>query len=135
MGNTYFVPRNVKGEGRILYIFTMKSFIFTLVAGLIGMGVWFLISSLLSIDNIVAMIICIAAFASIGYLIGALKIPDSPIMGPFRKAGGENISDIIFRFFTFFGRKKIYIYNLDRKNSITKEMNLEKGEEKNRWSI
>ena len=87
MGNTYFVPRNVKGESRILYIFTIKSFIFTLVFGIVGLVVWSLISNLLGIDNLVATVVCIGAFAGVGYLIGSLKIPDSPIMGKFRKAG------------------------------------------------
>ncbi|MFR3155991.1 MAG: hypothetical protein ACLTON_03455 [Christensenellales bacterium] len=49
-----------------------------------------------------------------GYIIGALKIPDSKFMGPFRKAGGEYLSDIIFRAITFKKRKKIYLYNLKR---------------------
>ena len=47
-----------------------------------------------------------------GYAIGALKIPDSKLMGPFRKAGGEYLSEIILRAITFKRRKKIYIYNL-----------------------
>lgn len=130
MGNTYFVPRNVKGESRILYIFTMKSFIFTLVAGIIGLLVWMLIKVITGIENLVAMLICIGIFAGIGYLIGALKIPDSPLMGPFRKAGGEYVNDIIGRFFTFRFRKKIYLYNYNRANSVTKEMQADKKEEK-----
>lgn len=130
MGNSYFVPRNVKGESRILYIFTMKSFVFTLAFGVVGFLIWTIISSLLSIDNLVAMIICIAIFAAIGYVIGALKIPDSPLMGVFRKAGGEYLSDIISRAITFKGRKKIYIYNYSREKSITTEMQEPKKEGK-----
>lgn len=126
MGNSYFVPRNVKGESRILYIFNTKSFIFTLVFGLVGAGFWMIVSGLIGIDSLVAMIICILIFAVIGYLIGALKIPDSPLVGKFRKAGGEYVSDIIWRFITFKRRKKIYIYNYDRKKNITKEMQTDK---------
>ena len=33
---TYYIPRNVKGETRILYIFTVKSLITTAVGALIG---------------------------------------------------------------------------------------------------
>ena len=36
MGKSYFVPRKVKGESRILYIFSMKSFITTAIFGSIG---------------------------------------------------------------------------------------------------
>ena len=34
---TYNVPRNVKGEGRILFIFSTKSIIYTAVGGTIGL--------------------------------------------------------------------------------------------------
>ena len=33
---TYYIPRNVKGESRILYIFSVKSLITTLIGGAIG---------------------------------------------------------------------------------------------------
>ena len=61
-----------------------------------------------------AGLIITGLFGGAGYVIGALKIPDSKIMGPFRKAGGEYLSDIIFRAITFKKRKKIYLYNLNR---------------------
>ena len=41
MGGTYFVPRSVKGESRILLIFSVKSFIMTLFTGLFGVLIWF----------------------------------------------------------------------------------------------
>ncbi len=111
MGRSYFVPRSVKGESRILYIFSIKSFAFTLVFGLIGAGIWYFLSSFITL---VPGLILTGVFGTIGYVIGAAKIPDVPFMGPFRKAGGENVSDIIFRFITFKSKKKIYIYNLNR---------------------
>ena len=39
MGKSYFVPRNVKGETRLLAVFSVKSFAFTAVFGLIGGGI------------------------------------------------------------------------------------------------
>lgn len=58
MGRSYFVPRSVKGEGRILYIFTMKSFIVTLMFGLVGAGVWYLLSSVgVTIGTVTGLII------------------------------------------------------------------------------
>ena len=107
----------------------MKSFIFTLAFGVFGVLVWFGLNLIIHIDSLVAMIIFIAAFAGVGFLIGALKIPDSPIMGVFRKAGGEYLSDIIFRAITFKRRKKRYIYNYNREKSITKEMKREQKED------
>lgn len=113
MGKSYFVPRNVKGETRLLVIFSVKSFAFTAVFGLIGGGIWYLCSLLFKMKMAPGIIITVI-FAAIGYVIGAAKIPDSPIMGPFQKAGGESISDIIVRFFSFKRRKKIYLYNYTR---------------------
>ena len=113
MGKSYFVPRNVKGESRILYIFTMKSFIYTLIFGLIGFFVGYIVGLLADISLIIKIII-IGIFGVIGYIIGAVKIPDSPAMGPLRKAGGEYLSDILFRIITFGSKKKIYVYNINR---------------------
>lgn len=112
MGRSYFVPRSVKGESRILYIFSIKSFISTVVVGLIGASIWY-VGGMFGLGLVGGLIITIA-FGVIGYILGAAKIPDVPIMGVFRKAGGEYLSDIIFRFLTFKSRKKIYVYNLKR---------------------
>ena len=43
---TYNLPRNVKGEGRILFIFTGKSMIWTVVAATIGLPFYFILSHL-----------------------------------------------------------------------------------------
>ncbi len=113
MGKSYFVPRSAKGETRILYIFTVKSFITTIISGLIGAGLWYLFDKLFQIPMVPGLILT-GIFGAIGFVIGAAKIPDSPIMGKFRKAGGETLLDIMIRFITFRKRKKIYIYNLNR---------------------
>ena len=39
---TYMIPRNTKGEGRILFIFSTKALIYTVVGGLIGMPFYYL---------------------------------------------------------------------------------------------
>ena len=113
MGRSYYVPRSVKGESRILIIFTLRSFVFTAVFGIVGFLIAELISNVIPM-GILAKVITAVVFGGIGYVIGAVKIPDSPIVGPFRKASGEYIYAIIWRFITFKGRKKIYIYNYDR---------------------
>ena len=113
MGGSYYVPRSVKGESRILYVFTIKSFAVTLAFGLVGVLFYFILASFMSI-SIVGAIIIIAIFAAIGYALSAVTIPDVPIMGPLRKAGGENIGAMIIRLISFRGRKKIYLYNYKR---------------------
>lgn len=107
MGKTYSVPRSVKGESRVLYIFSIKSLLFTIAFGFIGLILGYLLSAI-GIGS--ALIITTVVFAAIGFGIGALSIPDSPIVGNLRKAGGEPISDILFRTITFSKRKKLYIY-------------------------
>lgn len=114
MGGSYYVPRSVKGESRLLYIFTIKSFAVTLAFGLIGVLFYFLIKSFINI-SIIGAIIIIAIFAAIGYGLSAITIPDSPAMGPLRKAGGENIGAMIIRAMLFKRKKKIYLYNYKRK--------------------
>ena len=107
MGRTYTVPRSVKGESRILYIFTFKSMITTLIGAMVGF-IPFLFLSAIN-QGMVAMI-TVGGFAVVGYLIGTLTIPDTPVVGKLRKAGGEKITDIILRAITFKNRRKIYVY-------------------------
>ena len=42
---TYYIPRNYRGESRILYIFTVKSLITTGVGALFGSIFWILFRS------------------------------------------------------------------------------------------
>lgn len=84
MGKTYGVPRSAKGESRILYIFSVKSLLFTLGFGSIGLIVYYILS-MIGLGKV--GIVIGLAFAAIGYGLAELKIPDSPIMGKMRKAG------------------------------------------------
>ena len=111
---TYNLPRNVKGEGRILFIFTGKSMIYTVVAGGIGL-IFYLIFSAFGL-NMVGLIIT-ACFALIGFLIGTLKMPNLEKFNFTKKTGGENVDDIIKRAIKFKTKgKKIYIYKEEESN-------------------
>ena len=118
---TYYIPRNYKGETRLLYIFSIKSLITTALGGVIGL-VFFLIFSAIGLK--VIGVILMAIFAIIGYCVGALKIPTIVGLPITKKIGGESISDIIIRYFKFKKSRKIYTYidtvNTDVQN-ITKE--------------
>lgn len=107
MGRTYSVPRNVKGETRLLYIFSVKSLLFTIGFGIIGVILYFIFSI---IQLKMLGIVMVVLFALIGFGVGSLVIPDTPLVGNLRKAGGEAVSDILFRMLTFKKRKKIYLY-------------------------
>ena len=107
MGRTYNVPRSAKGETRILYVFTVKSLISTIVFAAIGLIPYALFAA---IGLTTAGIVSVVIFAAIGYAIMSLKIPDSQVVGKLRKAGGEQLGDILWRTITFSKRKKIYVY-------------------------
>lgn len=110
---TYNVPRNVKGEGRILFIFSTKSLITACVGGGIGL-VFYFIFKLLGLTMVGIVITLI--FALIGYAIGMFKIPDTNGFEITRKTGGENIDDIIKRYIKFKrNRKKLYVYTKEEK--------------------
>ena len=71
---TYEIPRNYKGEGRILYIFSTKALIYTSVGAGVGLVFYFLLRLLgFSIVGLVLTLV----FAVIGFAIGTLKVPES----------------------------------------------------------
>lgn len=110
---TYNLPRNVKGEGRILFIFSSKSLITTCIGGAIGL-VFYLIFKILGLTMVGVIITLI--FALIGYSIGMFKIPDTNGLEITRKTGGENIDDVIIRYIKFKkNTKKLYVYTKEEK--------------------
>ena len=112
---TYNIPRNVKGEGRILFIFSAKSLITTCVGGGIGLVIYFLLT-LVNL-NTIGMIIA-GIFAVIGYSIGMFKVPEANGFEITRKTGGENLDDIILRYIKFKNKeKKLYIYTKEEEKN------------------
>ncbi len=104
---TYYIPRNVKGETRILYIFTIKALITTMAGAMIGIIFYFIFSMLnLKIVGIVITII----LSLLGYGIGMIKIPTLAGLPITKKIGGDPLSEIILKFFKFRSNKKIYTY-------------------------
>lgn len=105
---TYNLPRSVKGEGRILFIFTGKSIIYTVIAGGIGLIFYFIFSAF---NLTMVGIVITAVFSLIGFIIGTFKVPDLAKFEFSKKTGGENIDDVIKRAIKFKTKgRKIYIY-------------------------
>ena len=116
---TYNLPRNVKGEGRILFIFSTKSLIYTLIGVAIGL-IFYMIFSLIGLKIIGIIIVLILGL--IGFGIGTFKVPETNAFEITKKTGGENIDDVIKRAIRFkMSRNKIYIYTKDEKTNLTKE--------------
>ena len=104
---TYYIPRNYKGETRILYIFSIKSLITTLIGAGIGLLFYFPLKILgFSTPGLVIL----GIWALIGYGVGAIKIPTIVGLPVTKKIGGEPLSDIIIRYFKFKKNRKIYTY-------------------------
>lgn len=104
---THYIPRNVKGEGRILYIFSVKSIITTAIFGAVGL-VFYYIFKLAGLGT-VGMIL-FAVFALLGFGVGTIKIPRITSIPFTKNVAGDSIDDIVIRYFKFRMNKKIYTY-------------------------
>lgn len=71
---TYEIPRNYKGEGRILYIFSTKALIYTCVGAGIGL-IFYVMFKILGLSMIGLIITVI--FGAIGFGIATLKVPET----------------------------------------------------------
>jgi len=109
---TYYIPRNYKGETRILYIFTVKSLITTAIGAGIGSIFYFILSAM---GMKFAGVIVMAIFALLGWISGALKIPTIISIPITRKIGGEPLGEIILRYIKFKRNRKIYTYTKEEK--------------------
>lgn len=103
---TYYIPRNLKGETRILTIFTTKGLIYTAIGLFVGLPLFFLAKAISGKTLVCAIIILITS--SIGYIIGSFKVPDNKTIKLFKNIGGENIDEVIKRYLQFKGKLKIF---------------------------
>jgi len=113
MERSYYIPSNkLKGENRILYIFTGKSLIYTLIGATIGILFYFLLSLL---GSKVAGIVILIILSLIGYGIGTIKMPTSGNTKLVKNVGGDSIDEIILHYIMFKKNKKVYSYAVPRK--------------------
>lgn len=114
---SYYIPRNYKGEGRILYIFSTKALIYTAVGVGIGLIFYFLFN-LLKLTTVGIIIAIFLGF--LGFVIGTFKVPEIKKFELSKKNAGENIDEVIKRWIKFKREKnKIYTYiTLDNKDNI-----------------
>lgn len=111
---TYNLPRNVKGENRILFIFSTKSLIYTVVSAGIGLLFYFIFKML---NLTMVGIVIVAIFALLGFGIGTLKVPEIAKFEFSKKTGGEAVDDVIKRAILFNTKgRKIYVYKEDNKD-------------------
>ena len=81
---TYQVPRDVKGEGRILLIFSKKAILYTII----GVGIGFIFQLIFSIIKLqIVGYILMGIFGVIGFIIGTFKMPDTTAFEITKKTG------------------------------------------------
>jgi hypothetical protein len=123
---SYYIPRNYKGEGRILYIFSTKAIIYTAVGVGIGLIFYFLFNL---IGLTMVGIIIAGLFGLVGFCIATFKVPDMKNFELTKKTGGEKIDDVIKRWILFKkNNNKIYVY---MNEDITEDKEEQKNERSN----
>ena len=108
----YTIPRNLKGETRILLIFSIKSLITTAIGCGIG-AIFYLIIGVL-IGQQTAGWITLGVFGLMGFVVGAVKIPTLSGVPITKKIGGESIDEIIRRYLMFKRKKQKYSYYITK---------------------
>lgn len=112
---TYLIPRDLKGEGRILTIFSYKALAYTVVGLIVGF-IFYYILKLIGLSGVGIGIMVILALA--GFLIGTLKMPNAKNFEITKKTGGEKIDEIILRLIKFKMKKnRIYVYKTKEENN------------------
>ena len=119
---THYIPRNVKGEGRLLYIFSAKSLITTGIGGGVGL-IFYFIFKLMRLNTV--GLILLAIFALIGFGCGTVKIPQITGIKFTKNVAGDYIYEVIIRFIKFNINKKIYTY-IDYIDTKEEEVNGDK---------
>lgn len=109
---TYIIPRNLKGETRILYIFSIKSLATTAIGALVGSVFYIIFGLILGLTTV--GLVFVGIFGLIGYIIGALKIPTLSGLKFTKKIGGESLDEIIKRYIVFRAQKKKYGYYITK---------------------
>lgn len=110
---TYRVPRNTKGESKILLIFSTKALIYTVV----GIGIGYMINYVLKFIGISGVgIVIMAILALIGFSLATFKIPNIGSL-PFTKdVAGEQMDEVLLRYMKYKrGSKKIYTLTTNTK--------------------
>lgn len=110
---TYYIPNNkLKGESRILYIFTGKSLIATGIGAAFGSIFYFIIRA---IGHPYIGFMIMVLFAIIAYLIVTIKVPTVGTTRLTKTVGGESLDQIIKEYVVFRKNRKIYSYAIPRK--------------------
>lgn len=105
--STHYIPKNLKGETRILLIFSVKSLITTAIFAGIGGMLYFIFNALkMTAVGVILLII----LSLIGYGVGTIKIPRITGLNFTKNIEGDSIDEIVVRFIKFRMNRKVYSY-------------------------
>lgn len=110
--STHYIPKDLKGESRILMIFSVKSLITTAIFTTIGLVLYFIFKL---INMSVLGIILLIVLALFGYAFGTVKIPRITGLKFTKNIEGDSMDDIFLRYIKFRANRKIYSYTKEDK--------------------
>ncbi|MBE5805557.1 MAG: hypothetical protein E7313_02405 [Clostridiales bacterium] len=109
---THYIPKDLKGETRILMIFTVKSLMTTAIFGAIGGLIYFIFSMLgMKVVGVVVFLL----LAALGYAFGTVKIPKITGVNFTKNIEGDSLDEVFIRYMKFKTNKKIYTYTKEDK--------------------
>lgn len=122
--STYYIPRNVKDEGRFFIIFSTKSLITTAIGGGIGF-LFYLILKVVGLTT--AGVIIFGIFGLLGFAVGTIKIPTIAGLKFTKNVAGDQIDQVILKYIKFNSNKKIYTYVKTNEKEVIEEGEMKNG--------
>lgn len=105
--STHYIPKDLRGETRILLIFTVKSLITTAIFGGVGVIVYLIFKA---IGMGIVGIIILALLALLGFAFGTVKIPKITGLRFTKNIEGDSMDEVFLRYIKFKSNKKVYTY-------------------------
>lgn len=108
------IPRESKSEGRILYFFTGQSILTTIIIGLIGLLLGYVLRLIFGADWI--LFVCVGVFGVIGFILGAIKIPEIKTIPFTKNISGLYTHEAVLRYIKFKQRRSLKVLKEKEKN-------------------
>lgn len=105
--STHYIPKDLRGETRILLIFTVKSLITTAIFGGIGVIIYLIFKA---IGMGIVGILILAMLALLGFAFGTVKIPKITGLRFTKNIEGDSMDEVFLRYIKFKSNKKVYTY-------------------------
>jgi len=110
--STHYIPKDLRGETRILMIFSVKSLITTAIFATIGF-IFFLIFGALKMKLVGGILLVLLAL--LGYAVGTVKIPKITGLKFTKNIEGDSIDEVFIRYVKFRANRKVYTYTKEEK--------------------